>query len=258
MKTLVVANQKGGVGKSAIASHLGFFCAAQGKRTLVIDLDSQSTTTNNLCAEIADNSLRASALFGKRATGSPQMVPTSENKGQLHVIIGDEPLADVDQREDIDESHLAAFVAAVRKQGNYDVCIIDPPPTLGKRLRAALIASDFVLMPYVPVHESTNGLTQLIRTINDIRSGANPRLQFVGFLANMVNTRSAAQKRAMEAVAEFAPELQLREFVTNRTAITDMLALNRPVWHNLSGESHRKAAVEMHSACRAVMRRVFK
>lgn len=258
MRKVSVANQKGGVGKSAIATNLGFFAAEKKKRILVVDLDGQSTTTNNLLADVSPNAMKASQLFFTDAlVGELQYVtPVTADGGCIAVIVGDRDLNLVDENPDADEFQPARWLASFA--ADYDLCIIDPPPTLGKRLRAALIASDFVLMPFVPVRESTDGLNQLLETIETIRQDANSRLEYLGLLANKVNTRSAMQRRTLEGVAEMAGDMLLPLNLSERAAVSDNLAHNRPVWKNIGGASHRKAAEEMTGVCKSILTKVFK
>lgn len=252
MRVLVVSNQKGGTGKSAVATHLAHSAGERGLRVLVVDLDAQANATHNLVATIEPNTLRASALFATRdLPGRPQFTSFAH----VSLIAADEALSAIDENARIDEAAPAARLAELAN--DYDLCVIDTPPTLGKRLRAALTAADYVVMPFQPARESMDGVEALLRTIDGIRAGANPRLAYVGFLANRVNLQSKSDRELLAAMAEAVGELLLPQRIAERTRIKDALASMHPVWTRMRGGSDQIAAMEMKNAMNAVLERVL-
>jgi chromosome partitioning protein len=101
-------------------------------------------------------------------------------------------------------------------------------------------------------------LGQLLSTIERVRGNANPRLEIIGLLPNKVNARSKNQAATLAQVKQFAGDLLLPHTIYERAPISDMLAMNRPVWEGISGESHRKGAMEMYGVCKAIIKRIFK
>lgn len=251
MRVLTCANHKGGVGKSAIAAHLGWYAAQKGIKVLVCDFDRQRTLSRSILGDTIEG---MDTTFGLFYAGAELPVPYSVNE-TLHVIQGDPRLDQVDEDAGADEHSPKAHFE--RMGSEYDLCIIDPPPTLGKRTRAALAASDFVVMPFMPVRESTDGLVELNSEIDFIRQ-INPGLINLGFLANKVNARSNAQIDLLAQVSEVAGDLLLPCRLVERAAVSDSLARSIPVWKNTGGESHRAAAREMREACQLIMERMFK
>lgn len=253
MRTLVVSNQKGGTGKSAVATHLAHSASERGARVLVVDLDAQANATHNLVAQIEPGALLASALFSTRALPSH---PQFTSFARVSLVPADEGLSAIDENARIDEAAPAARLAELA--GDYDLCVIDTPPTLGKRLRAALTAADFVVMPFQPARESMDGVEALLRTIDMIRATANPRLSYVGFLANRVHPESRSDRELLTAMGEAVGELLLPQHIPERTRIRDALANMRPVWRRASGDaSTAAAATEMKAAMNAVLERVL-
>lgn len=252
MKTVVFTNQKGGTGKSALSCHAAFYAGEEGLRVLFCDFDSQGNSTRNLLDDIDDAALRSSALFSAKApTALPQ---PSKSKG-ISVVIGDSSLHAIDENPKIDETKPAAFLRSLA--ADYDLCIIDTPPTLGKRLRSALIAADCVVVPFQPARESVDGVGDLLNTIEEIRSRENPSLRIAGFLANRVNRQSKSDRELVALMSETVGDLLLPHQITERTRIKDSLAGLHPVWHHQRGGSDKAAAIEMKQAMESVLERVL-
>lgn len=259
MRVIVCANQKGGVGKTAIATHIAFMAAETGLRVLALDLDAQGTLTRNLSAEFDGADVGSAGLFQAQAVKQQPldvMVKAARRNGALAVLPGDERLVAIDHDPAMQAGALRAALRAYAE--DFDLCVIDPPPTLGKRLEAALVAADFVVMPFTATRESIDGMGQLMATIHAAKESANPGLNIIGFLANQVNTRSMQQRKVLAQVQAAAPGLLLATRISARTSIADMLALSRPVWQHTSGESHLRAAVEMRNACKHILQIAFK
>ena len=155
MKVLAVGNEKGGTGKSAIATQMAFYAAEKGARVLLVDLDPQATCTFNFVDAVPDEALTSLHLFG--AT-----VPLSRSPCKTHAA------------------------AHWRELTGYDIVIIDTPPTRGKLCRAALRAADAIVTPFEPKAESLRGIAGLIDTIGAVRQEYNPRLRYLGIVANRV------------------------------------------------------------------------
>jgi chromosome partitioning protein len=135
--------------------------------------------------------------------------------------------------------------------------VIDPPPTLGKRLRAALLAADGVVMPFVPARESIDGLGDLLDTVESVRAGGNSELKVLGLLANKVNSRSKSEAKILADLRNQLGSLLMPMQVNERTSIAEALANSRPVWARSGGESQRLAAVELETACKAILKNLF-
>lgn len=255
MKTLAVAIQKGGQGKSMLCASLAFYAAEAGLKALVVDLDGSGNVSRNLHATY-DAEFAPSVSFFVDQRPTPQPVPLPSNvKGSISLFSGDRRLTAVDESADMEPQ-------AVRKQlasyTDFDVCFIDTPPTLGKRLRAALMASDFVVMPFVPARESVDGLGDLLETIEQVKQEVNPTLQVLGVLANKVNSRSHGEMKILQDIRDLAPGLLMTLNIHERTSISGAMGASRPVWQNMGGESHRFAAKEVHAVCKHILKAILK
>ena len=155
MKSLVVANQKGGVGKTALITHLAFDFAERGLRVLVIDLDTQGNASYTLRGQTVAG--EASALFAASA-------PKVTGKVGICVFRADAALANLEAGD------LTQAASRLRHnfrtlQNHFDVCLVDTAPALGVRLVAALVSADFVLSPIELEAYSIQGIRMMVSTI---------------------------------------------------------------------------------------------
>lgn len=251
MKTIAIANQKGGVGKTTVARNLAFFGIERGLRVLCVDLDPQRNFSKTLRAlrerTVGDQgdelkSLTGSALFdGDAITLRPLQC------GEYAALVAaDRELVDVASRP-LEDLH--APRAALRKlAADYDLCIIDTAPTLGNPLYAALIAADFVVCPCTMDQDAIDGLGDLFEDIARVQQLQwNTNLVTLGLLANRVNTRRAFDRNALEQLRDELGDVVMEGVLYDRAAT--QYAKDRPVWRVQSGESQILAAREMKAVC---------
>lgn len=253
MKTLCIAIQKGGQGKSMLCTHMAFAAAERGLKVLAIDLDGQGNFSKNIFAgyEPKDGELVMDVFLDTRPT--PLVIDLPGVAGSIALLGGEKRLTSVDETPEVPEVALQQALQHYAK--DFDLCIIDPPPTLGKRLRIALLATDFVLMPFVPARESIDGLSDLLDTITYIKESGNQSMSIIGLLANKVNSRSAADKKMIADVQ--ATGMLIPHTIHERTSITGAMADSQPVWAGRGGESQRLAAKEVRAACDYVLKQIL-
>jgi chromosome partitioning protein len=257
MKTIVCAIQKGGQGKSMLGTHLAFLAAEQGRAVLAVDLDGQGTLTRNLFDGEVDRDVSPTlSLF----TGTPRQ-PTTLTlpfrvEGGIRLMTGDRRLVEIDETPKIRVESLRDRLPQCAN--GAELVVVDPPPTLGKRLRAALIAADFVVMPFVPARESVDGLGDLMDTIEEVKREHNPGLQVLGLLANKVNSRSSFDRKILDDLQQAAPDMLLPMMIHERTSVSGAMAASRPVWQGTNGASQQLAAAELREACDHILQIVFK
>lgn len=222
---MVVANQKGGVGKSTTAVHSVFHFAGKGK-VCMVDTDGQgnaSSTMKEAGCEVFE--VGASALFDEKPLDIP------EPEGNIGVIAADELLNDVESFEMEAILNPAKHLKAIEWA---DFIIIDTPPSLGRRLLGALIAADHVLSPIEPTGYATDGLNDLLGTIEMVKESFNPELNFLGVLANKVHSTSKSQKEFMGMLIEGLGEAVIPQMIGNRVSVSDAVDTGRPSWDMMS------------------------
>lgn len=251
MKTIAIANQKGGVGKTTVARNLAFFGIERGLRVLCVDLDPQKNFSKTLRALreriLGDQGddlhcLTGSALFDGAAIELP---PLACGEGAA-LVAADRELVDVASRP-LEDLH-APRAALAKLAGDYDLCIIDTAPTLGNPLYAALIAADFVVCPCTMDQDAIDGLGDLFEDIARVQQLEwNANLVTLGLLANRVNTRRAFDRNALDQLRAELGDVVMEGVLYDRAAT--QYAKDRPVWRVQSGESQILAAREMKAVC---------
>jgi chromosome partitioning protein len=251
MQILAIANQKGGVGKSTLAVHLAWLALEQARPVLLVDLDGQANSSRTFAETFTG--LLASKLFTEEPgalTETPQGITD-----RLSLIPADVEINDVEGLDlgtiERPAAHLRALPLAPKT-----LVIVDTPPTLGRRLIAALIAADAVVSPLALNGYSIQGITDLQKTIQMVRARFNPRLKNLGLLANMVNSRSTTHGQMLAELREALGDKLLPFTLGHRVAISDAIDSGRPVWHRIRGESALRAAQEMRSVCTAILEKL--
>lgn len=257
MKTVVVANQKGGVGKTTTARGLGFYSLDQQKRTLLIDLDSQKNLTKTAMAirarnlgniPIPDNTLTASDLFAGDMTKQPL-----DCGNGLYLIAANRDLVDV-AKLPLDTMTLPRDVLAQFKE-QFDFAVIDTAPTLGQPLYAALIAADYVVCPCDMDQDAIDGLHDLFEDINRVQQLWNPDLVPLGVLATKVNSRRRFDVSSLKQMRGELGDLLIETVLYERAATK--YAKYQPVWQSQRGESHKLAAMEMRAVCQSIFEKAM-
>lgn len=258
MKTIAVATQKGGEGKTTVALHLAFAAVDAGLKVLLVDLDTQGNSTLVLTGDskIARQenyaALVASSLFDPR-TGR-RIKPLATGEG-VDLIAPDAQLSKFIQGEfDVHDPLMTAPRKVLEKfSEDYDLCIIDAPPAIGQVLAALLAASDAVLSPMKMDVFSIDGAAELLETITYLKSEVNHDLMHFGIVPNQINTRSKEEAATLDSLREAYGALITPYAFSLRHAIKTAMAARKPVWRAVNGSSHRKAALEWKENCRRIL-----
>lgn len=252
MKIYVVANQKGGVGKSTIAVHTVYAAIERGLRVLVVDFDIQGNTSLSLGAGEGANDLLGSDLF-LRHDGRRKPEKISE---QLSIIRADAGLEHIEQAGDIVITN-PRLKLGIGLGGDYDLCVIDTPPSLGRILRGALCASNYVLTPLQMGLFEMSGTRDLMQTIKNTRtSGLNPNLKHLGILPMKINTKSPQEMQALKDLQTDYGKLVLPFYIAERSAVKQAVAKRKPVWQGARGASHERARDEWKYACNEILNKM--
>lgn len=238
MKTLLIATQKGGVGKSAVLCQLAHYLHFMlQQRVLVIDLDDQANSSRSLerAHKATALAITASTIFMHDA------LEIGQDVAPFAVVKADEVLRRLVEQPDAFtryHANLKAFLGAMAR--SIDVCLIDCAPTADLRTVYAQSVADFMLSPIQLNQEAVEGVAETLngrRGVRRIQATFNPALQFIGILPNMVEHTPVQQANAREVATRFAqylipdPDVEGR-FLTipRRSAIAEAQAEGVPLW----------------------------
>src|ERR1700687_1741110 len=200
-RTIAVAMQKGGVGKTTTAVNLGAALAEIGQRVLLIDLDAQGHLT--LYMKPPDELEKTIYhLLVDPETTVTDVVQEAPQMG-VHYIPADVELAGAENQlinEIGRESILRDKLEAVQKR--YDFIIIDCPPSLDLIVINALVAADEVLVPLQAEFLALKGMQELLITMERVKRRLNPRLELIGILPTLYKARALHSQEVLAAVKE--------------------------------------------------------
>lgn len=240
MRIVAIANQKGGVGKTTTAINISAALSKLRKKILLIDLDPQANATSGLGLELSssENSLYQAMI------GTSNAIDTIINSGRknLDVIPASMDLAGVEIELAQMGDHLTRLrdvLSPIRRQTNYDYCIIDTPPSLGVLMTSALAACDEVLTPLQCEWFGLEGLAKIIHVISQIcLSGANPTLTHEGILMTMYDGRTNLSKQVVEQVQAHLPETLYQSVIPRSIRLGEAPSFGRTIFeHEPNGSS---------------------
>ena len=208
--TYVVANQKGGIGKTTTATTLAGILGKKGK-TLLIDADPQGNSTCTYQAAVEDQATLYDVMV------DAQMLPLDEAVQHLpngDIVASDPLLSKAEKMLDGDVEGLYRLKDAMEEVEGYDYIVIDTAPSLNVILYNCLIAADEVIIPVTADAYSMQGLKQLYDTIKAVQRRQNPSLKIAGLLLVKFSGRSKLEKKVLEELRELADEMGTKVFET--------------------------------------------
>ena len=229
LRVLVVANQKGGVGKTTTAINLGTALAAVGERVLLIDSDPQGNASTGLGIGRA---LRKHTLYdvlmGERTLS--EAVVKSSVPG-LHVVPADPDLSGVEMElaQDARRSYkLRDALDPIRQAGDYTYVLLDCPPSLNLLTVNAMAAADAVLVPLQCEFFALEGLSQLMRTIDLVHASLNPKLEIQGVVLTMFDRRNSLSAQVANDVRSHFGETVYQTVIPRNVRVSEAPSYGKP------------------------------
>lgn len=206
-RVLAVANQKGGVGKTTTSINLATALAAVGRRVLVIDFDAQGNASTGLGITRPERRLTSYDMVIDNVPLEETVLETLVPR--LDIVTGDENLSGVEIELATDPRRsyrLREAIQAYFDRGSpaqYDFILIDCPPSLSALTLNAMTAADALLVPLQCEFLALEGLSQLLRTVEVVRTGLNPALEIQGVVLTMYDKRNNLSDQVADEVRSF-------------------------------------------------------
>lgn len=249
-RTIAIANQKGGVGKTTTAINLSACLAEAGQRVLTIDFDPQGNATTGLGLEkekiedtvyellLGDCSLEDCLM--KDVQKNLDVLPSDSNLSGAEI-----ELLETENKERVLKNHLESI------RDRYDFIIIDCPPSLSLLTINALVAADTVLVPIQCEYYALEGLSQVLRTIGLVKKKMNTSLELEGVVFTMYDARTNLSLQVVENVKENLNERIYKTIIPRNVRLAEAPSHGMPITiydsRSTGAESYRLLAAEVIS-----------
>ena len=231
-RILTVANQKGGVGKTTTAINLGTALAAIGEEVLLIDLDPQGNASTGLGIEHRSRLVSTADVLTGRARLGDAIVDTSVPRLALAPSTLD--LLGVELEISQDPERAVKLKKALRELGSggparrLSYVLIDCPPSLNLLTINALTAANAVVVPLQCEFFALEGLSQLLRTVEQVRSTLNPALVIQGIVLTMFDPRNKLSGQVVADVREFMGTKVYETIIPRNVRLSEAPSYGKP------------------------------
>lgn len=234
-RIISLANQKGGVGKTTTAINLGTALAAIGERVLIIDLDPQGNASTGLGIDRRSREFSTyDVLIGEASlqetilpTAVPRLsiAPSTMDLSGLELELGQDRDRAFRLRRALEKLH----AKATGGDADYTYILIDCPPSLNLLTVNAMAASDAILVPMQCEFFALEGLSQLLKTVEQVRENLNPALTIHGIVMTMFDSRNNLSNQVVADVREFMGEKVYNTMIPRNVRISEAPSYGKPV-----------------------------
>ena len=233
-RILALANQKGGVGKTTTAINLGTALAAIGERVLIVDLDPQGNASTGLGIDRRSRSCSTYDVLIGEAPLRDAVVATAVPR--LHIAASTMDLSGLElelgstrDRAFRLRDAIAALNTNATPDSDYTYVLIDCPPSLNLLTVNAMAASDAILVPLQCEFFALEGLSQLLQTVEQVRSTLNPNLSIHGIVLTMFDSRNNLSNQVVADVRQFMGAKVYKTMIPRNVRISEAPSYGKPV-----------------------------
>lgn len=246
---LAVVNQKGGVGKTTTAVNLAAYLATFGKKILLIDIDPQSNASVGVGI---DRSAIQRCLYDVLIDGLPaQEIIQSSSIANLDILPSAPKLAGAEVELVVMENRETKLKDALTSiRHNYDIIIVDCPPSLSLLTINALTAADEVLIPIQCEYYALEGISQLTHTLELIRESLNPTLKIRGIILTMFDPRTLLSAQVAEEARKYFGNKVFKTVIPRNIRLAEAPSFGQPI---IFYDPASKGAEAYENLCREVL-----
>lgn len=247
-RIIVVANQKGGVGKTTTTINLSASLASLGKQVLVVDMDPQGNATSGFGVDKNDieNSVYE-LLLGLKSVDECVLPKVFKNlsliPSNINLAAAEMELIDIDRREYLLKNALEGI------SGRYDYIFVDCPPSLSLLTINSLCAADSLIIPVQCEYYALEGLTQLFQTVELVRERLNEKMVIEGLLFTMYDQRTNLSQEVVENVKENVDIYVFKSIIPRNIRLAEAPSYGLPVTmydrKSAGAEAYMKLAKEL-------------
>lgn len=225
-KIIVLANQKGGVGKTTTAANLGSYLTVLGKKVLLIDFDPQGNLSSSVGGdnrragiyEVIMDQIPIREAVQDTAVEGLQIIPSNINLTGANV-----ELADVEQKE----YYLQRVLEPCRH--DWDYLLIDCPPSLGVLTLNGLAAAEHVIIPLQCEYFALEGVSLLLNTIKMVQKSINKELMLAGIVFTMYDSRTRLANEVVEEVTGYFKEKVFKTIIPRNIRLSEAPSHSVPI-----------------------------
>lgn len=237
MRTLAVANQKGGVGKTTTAINLGTALASVGEKVLIVDIDPQGNASTGFGIEPNVRSLNSFSVLSGAAALSDAAVPTAVPNLMIVPASADLVGYEAEQIADRNRAYhlrdavkaLAAMSGQGSEKADFSYVLIDCPPSLNLLTLNSLVAADGVIIPVQCEFFALEGISQIKESIERIKASLNPGLEIQGVVLTMHDARTALSREVAEEVRQFFGSKVYNTVIPRNVRIAEAPSHGQPI-----------------------------
>ena len=227
-KIISICNKKGGTGKTTSAINLATYLALAGKKTLLIDLDPQANTTSGIGINKHDIKKSTYHLLLEEVELKDILQPTAISNLFLAPSNLNLTGAEVELVGALGREYRLKRVLS-KERDNFDLMIIDSPPSLGLLTINGLCAADSVMITVQCEYYALEGLTQLSHTIELVKENLNPNLVIEGVLLTMADYRTNLTKEVIQEARNFFKDKVYKTVIPRNIRLTEAPSFGKPI-----------------------------